>query len=64
MKRQVYQNPAIRTVRLHALPVLTPVSAKTNLEGLGGGSTSGNQGEAWSRGNNDWDDDWDDDWDE
>ena len=59
MKKQVYQNPAIRTVRLHALPVLTPASAKTNLEGLGGGSTSGNQGEAWSRGSNEWDDDCD-----
>ena len=47
----------MNVVRIKTQIHLLKDSIHTNLEGLSGGNTSGDQGSAWSRGNGGWDDD-------
>lgn len=59
MKKQAYQKPTIEMECFAVDSLLNSVSTKTNIDNLGGGDTSGSQGEAWSRGGMEWNDVWD-----
>ena len=56
MTKKDYMQPTTKVVRINSNTHLLGNSVGTNLEGLRGGNTSGNQGAAWSRGGSDWDD--------
>ena len=57
MTKKDYMQPTTIVVRINSNANLLGNSVGTNLEGLRGGNTSGNQGNAWSRGGSDWYDD-------
>ena len=57
LPKQEYMQPTTNVVRINSNAHLLINSVNTNVEGLRGGNTSGNQGNAWSRGGSDWDDD-------
>ena len=57
MTKKDYMQPTTKVVRINSNIHLLGNSVGTNLEGLRGGNTSGNQGAAWSRGGSGWDDD-------
>ena len=57
MTKKDYMQPTTKVVRINSHVIMLTNSVGTNVEGLRGGNTSGNQGNAWSRGGSDWDDD-------
>ena len=60
MTKKTYMQPTTKVVRINSNAHLLINSVNTNVEGLRGGNTSGNQGAAWVKGNGrvNWDDDW------
>ena len=56
MTKKEYLQPTMKVVRINSHVIMLTNSVNTNLTGLRGGNTSGNQGNAWSRGGSDWDD--------
>jgi hypothetical protein len=60
MIKKEYMKPAMRVAKLHTTRMIAVSQTSTNGLGddnLGYDKNGGNQGSAWSRGNNGWDDD-------